>query len=71
MVEVTIFFIKNLTREADKDLQQYHKLVELFRQDLQSIQTKILNINDEISDTTAPLIEALYRQLEMGMLNQK
>lgn len=71
MVEVTIFFIKNLTREADKDLQQYHKLVELFRQDLQSMQTKILNINDEISDTTAPLIEALYRQLEMGMLNQK
>lgn len=71
MVEVTIFLIKNLTREADKDLQQYHKLVELFRQDLQSMQTKILNINDEISDTTAPLIEALYRQLEMGMLNQK
>jgi hypothetical protein len=27
LVEVTLFITQNLTREADKDLQEYHKLV--------------------------------------------
>ena len=58
-------------READKDLQEYHKLVELFRQELQGMRNKIENTNDEVTDTTRPLIEALYRSLELGMVNQK
>lgn len=58
-------------READKDLQEYHKLVELFRQELESMKNKIGNTNDEILDTTRPLVESLYRSLELGMVNQK
>lgn len=38
--------MQNLTREADKDLQEYHKLIELFRQELQAMRTKIENINE-------------------------
>lgn len=58
-------------READKDLQDYHKLVEMFRQDLESMKSKIENAGDEIMDTTRPLVESLYRGLELGMVNQK
>ena len=39
--------------------------------DIQSLSALINNINEEISSTTSPLIEALYRHVEMGMLNQK
>lgn len=28
-------------READKDLQEYHKLVETFRQELEAMKNKI------------------------------
>lgn len=28
-------------READKDLQEYHKLIELFRQELEAMKCKI------------------------------
>jgi hypothetical protein len=35
------------------------------------MKNKIENINDEIMDTTNPLVEGLYRSLEMGMINQK
>ena len=58
-------------READRDLQEYHKLIELFRQELTMMRNRIDNTNDEITNTTNPLIEALYRELERGMLNQK
>ena len=58
-------------READKDLQEYHKLIELYRQELQGMKNKIENTNDEIMDTTHPLVEALYRNLEMGMISQR
>jgi hypothetical protein len=63
--------MQNLTREADKDLQEYHKLIELFRQELNAMKTKIDNINEEITTTTTPLVESLYRSLELGMINQK
>lgn len=33
-------------READKDLQEYHKLIELFRQEVQAMKNKIENVND-------------------------
>jgi predicted nucleic acid-binding Zn-ribbon protein len=52
-------------------LQEYHKLVELYRQELQSMKTKIENINEEIVETTTPLVESLYRSLELGMIQQK
>lgn len=39
--------------------------------DIESLGALINNTNDEIRSTTSPLIEALYRQVEMGMLNQK
>jgi predicted nucleic acid-binding Zn-ribbon protein len=45
--------------------------VELFRQDLQSMRSKIDNINEEIVETTTPLVESLYRSLELGMISQK
>jgi hypothetical protein len=32
LVEVIFFIIKTLARDVDKNLQDYHKLVELFRQ---------------------------------------
>ena len=32
LVEVIYFIIKTLARDVDKNLQDYHKLVELFRQ---------------------------------------
>ena len=35
------------------------------------MRTKIENINEEIIETTTPLVESLYRQLELGMVNQK
>ncbi len=35
------------------------------------MKAKIENNNDEIMDTTRPLVEALYRTLELGMVNQK
>ena len=50
-------------REAEKDLQSYHELIELFRQELDSMRSKIENINGEIHDTTRPLVESLYRSL--------
>ena len=68
---MTYSYFQNLMREADKDLQEYHKLIELFRQELQGMRNKIENTNDEITDTTRPLIDALYRSLELGMVNQK
>ena len=46
-------------------------LIELFRQELHAMKNKIENTNDEIMDTTHPLVEALYRNLEMGMISQK
>ena len=46
-------------------------MVELFRQDLESMRNKIENNNDEIMDTTRPLVESLYRSLELGIVNQK
>jgi hypothetical protein len=52
-------------------LQEYHKLIELFRQELNAMRTKIENINEEITETTTPLVESLYRNLEMGMISQK
>jgi hypothetical protein len=33
-------------READKDLQEHHKLVELFRQEIEAMKSKIENNND-------------------------
>ena len=44
----TSISIQNLTREADKDLQEYHKLIEMYRQELKSMKTKIENIDEEI-----------------------
>ena len=35
------------------------------------MRTKIDNINEEIVETTTPLVESLYRSLELGMINQK
>ena len=35
------------------------------------MRTKIDNINEEIVETTTPLVESLYRSLELGMTNQK
>lgn len=35
------------------------------------MRNKIENNNDEIMDTTRPLVESLYRSLELGMVNQK
>ena len=35
------------------------------------MRTKIENINEEISETTTPLVESLYRGLELGMITQK
>jgi hypothetical protein len=35
------------------------------------MKTKILNINEEINETTTPLIESLLRNLELGMTTQK
>jgi hypothetical protein len=46
-------------------------LIELFRQELTSMKNKIDNINEEITTTTTPLVESLYRSLELGMINQK
>lgn len=46
-------------------------MIELFRQELNSMKTKIENINEEITTTTTPLVESLYRSLELGMINQK
>ena len=71
MVDVLYPWWQNLTREADRDLQEYHKLIELFRQELNAMKTKIENINEEITETTTPLVESLYRNLELGMISQK
>jgi SMC interacting uncharacterized protein involved in chromosome segregation len=35
------------------------------------MRNKIENNNDEIMDTTRPLVESLYRSLELGIVNQK
>ena len=35
------------------------------------MRNRIDNTNEEITNTTNPLIEALYKDLERGMLNQK
>ena len=35
------------------------------------MKTKIDNINEEVVETTTPLVESLYRSLELGMTNQK
>lgn len=35
------------------------------------MRTKIENINEQITETTTPLVESLYRSLELGMINQK
>lgn len=35
------------------------------------MKTKVENINDEILGTTNPLLESLYRSLELSMVNQK
>lgn len=35
------------------------------------MRSKIENNNDEIMDTTRPLVESLYRTLELSMVNQK
>ena len=35
------------------------------------MKTKISNINEEITETTTPLVESLYRSLELGMISQK
>ena len=35
------------------------------------MKNKIENTNDEIMDTTHPLVESLYRSLELGMITQK
>ncbi len=35
------------------------------------MKTKINNINEEITETTTPLVESLYRNLELGMITQK
>jgi hypothetical protein len=35
------------------------------------MKTKIENINEEITETTTPLVESLYRTLELGMISQK
>ena len=52
-------------------MQEYHKLVELYRQDLESMKVKINNIDDEIVETMTPLVESLQRSLEVGIINQK
>ena len=62
---------QNLVREADKDLQEYHKLIELFRQELNTMKNRNDNTNEEIINTTNPLLDALNRELERGMLSQK
>lgn len=45
--------------------------MELYRQDLESMKTKISNINEEIVETMTPLVESLHRSLEVGIINQK
>ena len=35
------------------------------------MKSNIENVNEEILDTTKPLVEALYRSLELGMTNQR
>lgn len=35
------------------------------------MKNKIENNSDEIMDTTRPLVQSLYRSLELGMVNQK
>lgn len=35
------------------------------------MKTKINNINEEITETTTPLVESLYRNFELGMISQK
>ena len=46
-------------------------MVELYRQDLESMKVKINNIDDEIVETMTPLVESLQRSLEVGIINQK
>jgi hypothetical protein len=35
------------------------------------MKAKILNIDEEITETTTPLLESLFRSLELGMVSQK
>ena len=45
--------------------------MELYRQDLESMKTKIGNINEEIIETMTPLVDSLHRSLEVGIISQK
>lgn len=58
-------------RQADKELQEYHKLIEQFRQELQLMKNRIENTHEEIFNTMNPSVEACSGEFEMSTQAQR